>query len=450
MMRKIINQENSLAVFDALSGSSILERYRKLMRNMRKKPEEIRKMQDKKVRQLISHAYETVPYYRKVMEKRRLTPDDIKGVSDLQKLPILTKDEILADGAALISRKYKNKKLYKYQTGGSSGKSICLMLPKERFHHYKALNLRTTSYLGMGLNDRYCLIWGGPNEIRSAETAMGKLKNLVMNRIFLDTFRWNDAKMLRFAKKINEFKPVGITGYADALYLFSRFINEHGLKMHRPLGIQSTADMLVPVMRKEIEKAFGCKVHNVYGCREHGEVACECEHGNMHISDDCVVMEIVRNGKNVPAGEEGDIIITDLNAMAMPLIRYRIEDVGSLKSGRCKCGRGFSMMNMIQGRRTDIYTLSDGTYVHGGYFTHLFFEAKGVDQFQFIQTKIDEADLLMVVKKSFSKKDEEKIVGLLQEKTKGLMKINVKHVDKIDLAASGKMLYTKSEVAIDW
>ena len=58
--------------------------------------------------------------------------------------------------------------------------------------------------------------------------------------------------------------------------------------------------------------------------------------------------------------------------------------------------------------------------------------------------------ILMVVKDFFTKKDEEQIVGLLSEKTKGLMKINVKYVDKIDLATSGKMLYTKSEVPIDW
>jgi phenylacetate-CoA ligase len=88
-------------------------------------------------------------------------------------------------------------------------------------------------------------------------------------------------------------------------------------------------------------------------------MAFECRQHHYHVHADNVVLEFLRDGHPVAPGEEGEVVVTGLVNRAMPLIRYRIGDLGALSARPCPCGRGLPTMELIAGRKEDVL-LADG------------------------------------------------------------------------------------------
>ena len=144
-------------------------------------------------------------------------------------------------------------------------------------------------------------------------------------------------------------------------------------------------------MRSVIERVFRTKVFNRYGSREVGNVASECEcHTGLHVSSPSCIVEVVRpDGSQADPEEVGEIVVTLLTNRAMPLIRYRIGDMGAWAAEGCPCGRGFPLLRYVQGRVSDSFVSREGARVHGEYFTHLLYFRPWVERFQFVQETPD-------------------------------------------------------------
>jgi phenylacetate-CoA ligase len=84
----------------------------------------------------------------------------------------------------------------------------------------------------------------------------------------------------------------------------------------------------------------------------------------MHTCDDAAIVEVIRGGRPAETGEEGEVVVTNLHAYAMPFLRYRLADVVTRGSERCACGQPFSTIRAIQGRMIDYFPLPDGRLVH--------------------------------------------------------------------------------------
>src|SRR5690606_12574062 len=140
-----------------------------------------------------------------------------------------------------------------------------------------------------------------------------------------------------FVKRWREFRPDMIFGHAHSIYIFAKYLNENGITDLRPQGIVATSMMLLNHERDVIELAFAAKVTNRYGCEEVGLIAVECaEHEGMHINSPHIILEALDgNDQPVTPGQPGKLVITDLNNYGMPLIRYRVEDVGVLSERIC-------------------------------------------------------------------------------------------------------------------
>ena len=123
-----------------------------------------------------------------------------------------------------------------------------------------------------------------------------------------------------------------------------------------------------------------------YGSREAGFVAHECPEGSMHLTAENIIVEIVDgDGDPVSGSESGEIVVTHLDAYAMPFIRYRTGDVGRRRPGRCACGRGLPLMDLVQGRTTDFLYLPDGNIRHALSIIYPLRELPGVRQFRVTQ-----------------------------------------------------------------
>ncbi len=102
-----------------------------------------------------------------------------------------------------------------------------------------------------------------------------------------------------------------------------------------------TAEQLFPHQKRAIAEAFGCAVANGYGGRDLGFVAHECPDGGLHVTAEDILVEIVdEDGRVLPKGEKGEIVVTHFASGDFPFVRYRTGDMGTLSEWLCPCGRG--------------------------------------------------------------------------------------------------------------
>ncbi len=162
---------------------------------------------------------------------------------------------------------------------------------------------------------------------------------LLREPLWLDTACLTEQSLDEFHSALLRHRPRIIQAYARSAVLFARYLETRGLTPHRPRAIVTSAESLDDDDRTLLERTFGCPVFNRYGCREVSVIASECAaHTGLHVMAEGLYLEIETPTGPAKPGEVGSILVTDLLNVAMPLIRYRIGDMGSWAAGRCSCG----------------------------------------------------------------------------------------------------------------
>src|SRR6202011_632640 len=122
------------------------------------------------------------------------------------------------------------------------------------------------------------------------------------------------------------------------------------------------------------------------GGRDSGFIAHECPRGGMHIMADAMIVEIVDDqGRALPAGTVGQIVVTDLYSHEVPFLRYVTGDLGSIARGRCGCGRGLPMLQSVEGRSNDSIVTPDGRTMNALAMVYPLRELSGIEQFRICQ-----------------------------------------------------------------
>jgi phenylacetate-CoA ligase len=385
------------------------------------------------LRAMLTHAYETVPYYRDQWRQIGLHPVDIDDFEDFQRVPILTKVDLRAHGRDLLSYSYTPAQLIRKKTSGSTGVSLEVFLDEESRQWKRACVLRADQWSGWRLGEPVAKVWGNP-EFQSRGWR-GLLRNRLLDReYYLDTLHMDEAALARFICLLRNKRPTLIFGHAHSVYLLAKYLQkgrggegEKGSQGEaqtkritkeksrhaspsfpvspspllpvrvRPKGIITTAMVLHSWQRRTIEEVFGCSVTNRYGCEEVSLIACECErHNGLHVNADSVYVEIMRpddtGALTQPArpGESGAVVVTDLTNRAMPIIRYQVGDMAVLSDRVCPCGRGLPLLERIEGRDADYIVTPAGDLISGISLTENFaLHVPGVVQFQIIQETLE-------------------------------------------------------------
>jgi phenylacetate-CoA ligase len=388
--------------------------------------------QNEKLRRLIDHVYHNVPYYRDVMRNKGIEPHDIKSSEDLNYFPILTKDIIRVNFQNIIFNGMNNRSTIKRTTSGTTGKRLILFRDRNsRIWEHAAL-LRGWSWAQYNIGDTVI------NFItQDTRSIWGKILSRLINSYYFAALVKRD-QILECSRKIKSLHPFCLTGFTSSLYLNSSLYEKHNVTGIRIPVIFTCGEMLHDYQRNLMEKNLNGKVYDFYGSNEIGSVAYECEHNNKHITDEHVIIETVNSqGANV-SNTCGDIILTDLDNYAMPFIRYKIGDVGTLTDKKCECGRGLRVLKSLDGRSQEFLKTLDGNYIPGIYFPPRFRELKGIEQFQIIQPDINNITLKIVKNKLFSPEELEKMIQMIKEKIGKGVKISVEECSHIPLTERGK------------
>jgi len=214
-----------------------------------------------------------------------------------------------------------------------------------------------------------------------------------------------------------------------------------------PQSIITTGENLFDYQRKLIEETFECEVYDGYGSRETSLSCAECEERNgYHISDENSIVEFLKDGEPVSAGESGEIIITDLHNLVMPWLRYRIEDIGTYQNEKCNCGRNLSIMSSIDGRIHDIIITPDGRRIPGEFFPHLFKDVSGIEEYLIHQKIKDKLSVIIVKNERFNQPELDYLIKYMKEYLGEDIEMNIVFTDKIEKPESGKRRFTISEV----
>lgn len=411
--------------------------------------EQIRARQWAALQQTIQYAWDCSPFYRARMEQLGLTPADIKTPEDYRRLPVTTKQDIRDNEDAFLSREFNKTQLITAKTGGSTGVSLKLYFDKVCEEKRNAAALMADRWSGWDLGVKRAAIWGNPPVAR---TLKQKLRRALLDRvIFLDTMGLNDASMGAFVDQWRKEQPGAVFGHAHSIYIFAKYLQQAGVTDIRPRAIVATSMMLLQHERELIEQVMDCKVTNRYGCEEVGLIACECEqHNGMHLNAEHLYIEFLRDdGSPAAPGEPGKIVLTDFNNRAMPLLRYRVEDVGVPSARKCACGRGLPLMERVEGRVADFLVAPDGTRVAGvSLVERTLTDIPGIEQMQMVQEQRCELTVNRVKAANYTMETDRALVAELQQVFGPEMRIEVRDVERIPQEASGKYRFSICKVPV--
>lgn len=433
---------------ERLKQHDTVRRKRELEKSQWLSTEQILALQQDKLQAFIRNISATVPYYRQLFSSLGITAADIKTVEDLTQLPFLTKavireqfDQLTADTSSGLKR---------FNTGGSSGQPLIFMLGNERVSHDVAAKWRATRWWGVDIGDKEIVAWGSPIEL-GAQDKMRLLRDALFRSTLIPAFDLTEEKLLAFLAQIRQSRPKMLFGYPSVFHLLAKTAEKHQINMQQ-LGIKVvfvTSERLYPYQRELISQIFNAPVANGYGGRDAGFIAHECPHGSLHLSAEDIIVEIVSpDGKVLPVGEKGEIVVTHLATSEFPFVRYRTGDIACLGSAPCGCGRGLPVLASVEGRSTDFVVAADGTMMHGLALIYILRDIPGIEAFKIIQHSLSETEVQLVWPDGPLPADiTSRIQSGLQARLGAEVNIDINQLNEIAPEASGKYRYVISKVA---
>ena len=402
---------------------------------------EIKKKQWTSITKLLNHAYKNIEFYRKRFDEGGIHPNDIKTWADFSKIPFLTKDDVRTQRDKLFSPHHD--KYIRFYTSGSTGIPVSGYRDKHCNEFKRACGLRSSLWSGYEIGDRIYCLYGNPDEKLSLRKKVRR--KLLTRERFLDTLDLSEESMMTFARLMQRKQPGLLWGHAHNMYILASFLENKGIVGIRPKGMYSAGMVLHDWERDKVENVFGCAFQDRYGCEEIGLIAAECKKKEgLHINTDDLYVEFIgKNGYPVDNGRQGQIVVTDLHNFVMPLIRYKMGDIGIPSGKSCSCGRTQPLITKIEGRVADFIITPEGKAISGISLTdHFGASIPGVAQIQIVQEKINNITLNVVKADSFGSNSLEKIDRLVKRFFGRNMKYRCEYLDKIPQESSGKYRFS--------
>ncbi len=413
--------------------------------------EEIGAYQDERLRAVVAHAYETVPYYGELMDRLDIRPSDISTRDDLRSLPILTREAVVENRERLLSTSRTRGRLRRATTSGTTGYPVSVCWDR-----------------GVSVMNNACLWrardWGGVGFGRPYATLMGRLIvparqtrppfwrfNSSWNQLILSSYHLDEGNIPHYLDAMRERGIEMLEAYPSAAYMLARYMEMESVRL--PLkSVLTSSEPLLAIQRELLEDRFCCRVLDAYGQAERVAFASECErHEGLHIFEEYGIVEILNeDGEPVEPGGSGQIVATGLHNMAMPLIRYATGDAATLKSEACSCGRTLRLLESITGKAEDIIVTSRGRMVPGPLLSYAFKGVPHLVRSQIVQERPDEIRVRLVAEKGFLPRDEERIRGGLARRLGSDVAIAFEYVDEIPMSARGKYRWVVSSVPLRW
>ena len=426
-------------------GKTFRDMLSKLEESQYYSAEELKEVQREKLRLMIRHCHDNVPYYRKLFRRLNLRPDDFKEISDLNKLPILTKQEVKADPEEFRAKNIDRRFIRKVFTSGTTGSPLGLYRDLHSINFENAIVRRQYNWAGVKSSARKMVLRSSPIVPSSVKRPPFWRHDCFQRAMLLSAYHLSEENIASYFEKILKFKPVALETVPSAVYLLAKLMHLKDMKMDLEY-IFTSSEVLMPHQKTFIRQQFNCKVFDHYGTAERAAAIGMCEKGTYHIYPEYAITELLPIRENDGYFE---IMGTGLNNFAMPLLRYKTGDVVMPSSKKCTCGRNFQRIELIQGRMTDEFFMTkDGRFVSllSGMLSA---DLKGIIETQFVQEEFDRIRVNIVTSKGYTGLEESKLRKSVKNFLGDDIQVDIKRVSSIPRTEGGKFKQFISKIKQD-
>lgn len=399
--------------------------------------EQLCDFRDARLRRMIHHCYETVPYYTKLFNDGGINPDSIKTLDDIKVLPVLTKDIVKNKFNDFISTSVPSKGVKTFHTSGTTGSGFIFKTTEDALREQWAVWWRYRRRLGIKF-DAWCALFGGRSVVPVDRSISPFYRiNAPCRQIYFSTYHMNDMNMQSYIDSLNKYKLEWIHGYPSAIALLAEYILVKNItQKHKVQFVTTGAENLLEQQKEKIYSAFGVMPYQHYGMAEGVANFSQDTYRKMYVDEDYAAVEFM--GKN----DGTEVIGTTLTNYAMPLLRYKVGDLASIHS--TADGREITS---VDGRNEDYVILPDGARV--GRLDHIFKDMVNVKEAQIIQREVGKIEVRIVKGTEYTERDETTLIQEIQIRLHN-MKVVINYVDKIPRTKNGKLRFVVSEITEGW
>jgi phenylacetate-CoA ligase len=427
---------------EAVNGRPTMRAWRMLTRSQHWLPADLDALQLEKLRALLSHAEQRVPWYTERFCRAGRSSRDVKSPHELGLLPVLDRADVRNHTDAFIARGLEHL-LRRSSTSGSTGSPVRFWIDPVRAAFNQAARLRAHAWFDVRPGDRGVYVWGGPLR-QTLANRVRQMRDRLLNEWMRNAYDFTPQRMADCLRAITRIRPAYIYGFAGAICQLAEFARDENIAIRGAVdrAVFTTGEVLRPEWRSLIESVFGSVVADEYGCREVDVLAHQCPAGSYHLMAENVIVEIVdADGRPVAPGETGDVVVTNLNGYAMPFIRYRTGDVAAFETGRCTCGLALPLIRQPSGRRVDFLRATDGRRISGQSVTRDILDVPGIRDYRIQQERADLVRVVLVGDASFRPHGPARLATVIRGRLGETMAVEVDEVSRLTPHPSGKHHY---------
>jgi phenylacetate-CoA ligase len=316
-------------------------------------------LQLERLRTAVAWACERVAFYRGALAEAGIEPAALKSLDDLERLPFTRKAHLREHYPWGLFAVPQRELARVHASSGSRGKPTVVGYTRSDLGVWREVMARSLAAAGaepgqlIQIAYGYGLFTGGLGFHDGAEH-MG-----------LTVVPVSSGNTLRQILLLQDFRPQGLACTPSFALHIGETMREQGMDP-RSVGLRYGlfgAEPWTEAMRRQLEELWGIDALDFYGLSEiiGPGVATECAQGRdgLHVNEDHFLPEVVdpATGESLPAGAEGELVLTGLTKQALPMLRYRTGDVTSLDVEPCRCGRTTVRMARIKGRTDDMLVI---------------------------------------------------------------------------------------------
>jgi phenylacetate-CoA ligase len=397
--------------------------------------DQLAEYRDAKLRKMIKHCYETVPYYTRLFNEGGINPDSIKSLDDLKVLPLLTKSVVNKNPEDFVSTAIPKSKMVTMHTSGTTGSSFIFQTTQEAICEQWAVWWRYRRALGIEFGTKQAMF--GTQRIVPVNQHKPPYwrYNKANHQTYFSAFHEKESTLEFYYSEINEKGLSWIHGYPSLITLLASYVVRNKLEFDRTIKyVTLGAENLLESQRAVMQEAFGVEPRQHYGTCEGVANFSERPDGQMYVDEDFSAVEFVGTG------DRKTVVGTSLTNYAMPLLRWDLCDEverGTERSGKRK-------ICAIDGRKEDYITLPDGTRI--GKLDHVFKDTRHIVEAQIYQHKDYSIEVFAVRTQDDMSVDEREAENRFSESFGVSVPIRFTYVDRVPRTESGKLRFVVSEI----
>ena len=414
---------------------------------------EVLARQSERRRRIVEYAHREVPFYRQRLDALGIDPARCLEPETWRRIPLLTKSDLREHLEEMIADRFRGKPLIVSHSGGSTGTPVEFRFDRDYYDRRIAGWYRADRWAGWDLGERHVLFWlgvgSGVGERRKTEAWKEHLHWRLLRWKTLTVTRLSPERIHLYHRELLKYRPRSIYGIGNAMFTVATLLEEAGLEPppvrgHHRLRARRSS----PTRRSASRRCSGRPSSSDTAARNSRTSA-----RNATGTRACTSTRTASTSRSPTTrarrcrpAEVGQVVVTSFDSMAMPFIRYKMGDLGSLIEKPCPCGRGLPRIGEVLGREMDMIHTPEGNICAGIMIPHFMKEFAHIGGFQFVQEELGRVRLRIVPEKGFDKGG----LGFMEEQLRRYvgptMKIEFEFVDELETLMSGKYKMVVSKI----